>query len=104
MFGAIARFEDASADDFKSTYALISGGEPCDRTARRVSAEIQRPLYEGYGLTETSPVVCLNVPQSNRAGSVGKAIPNVTMKIADEDGKTCRAASPGRSGSKARWS
>jgi long-chain acyl-CoA synthetase len=44
------------------------------------------PLFEGYGLTETSPVVALNMPQENRAGSVGKPVPGVTVKIVDDDG------------------
>jgi long-chain acyl-CoA synthetase len=43
-------------------------------------------LYEGYGLTETSPVASLNTPQSHRAGSVGKPVPGLQTKITDDDG------------------
>jgi long-chain acyl-CoA synthetase len=43
-------------------------------------------LFEGYGLTETSPVVSLNTPQIHRAGSVGKPLRQVEVRIADENG------------------
>src|SRR5581483_3318841 len=45
------------------------------------------PLMEGYGLTEASPVVCLN-PQDRRIpGSIGKVLPGVQLRFIDDDGK-----------------
>jgi long-chain acyl-CoA synthetase len=45
------------------------------------------PLMEGYGLTEASPVVCLN-PQDRRVpGSIGKALPGIELRFVDEAGK-----------------
>ncbi len=44
------------------------------------------PVYEGYGLSEASSVVCLNTPQANQVGSVGRALPHVQMRLA-EDGE-----------------
>jgi long-chain acyl-CoA synthetase len=41
-------------------------------------------VYEGYGLTETSPIATANWPHNRKIGSVGKAIPGVTLKISDE--------------------
>jgi acyl-[acyl-carrier-protein]-phospholipid O-acyltransferase/long-chain-fatty-acid--[acyl-carrier-protein] ligase len=42
-------------------------------------------LYEGYGCTETSPVVSLNMGENNRPGSIGLQMPSVKVKIADLD-------------------
>src|SRR5207248_413843 len=73
--------------DFKSIYALISGGEPLPQTlCESFQRRFDKVLYEGYGLTETSPVVALNVPQAHRAGSVGKAVPGAVIKIVDDNG------------------
>jgi long-chain acyl-CoA synthetase len=86
MFAAIAHLKNAGPDDFKSIYAMISGGEPLPRTL--YDNFLQRfnvKIYEGFGLTETSPVVTLNVPQENRIGSVGKAVPGAIIKIVDEN-------------------
>jgi long-chain acyl-CoA synthetase len=44
------------------------------------------PIYQGYGLTESSPVISCNTPRANRLGSVGKPIPGVSVQIA-EDGE-----------------
>jgi len=43
-------------------------------------------IFEGYGLTETSPVIALNYPGAHRIGTVGKAMPNVECRFA-EDGE-----------------
>ena len=87
MLGAIAHLKNAGAEDFKSIYALISGGEPLPGALR--DKFVQRfglNIYEGYGLTETSPVVALNTPQSHRAGSVGRPVPGAQVRITAEDG------------------
>lgn len=87
MFAAIAHLKNASAEDFKSVYAMISGGEPLPARVRE--AFLQRfnvHLFEGYGLTETAPVVTLNIPQDFRPGTVGRPVPGVQIKIADDDG------------------
>src|SRR4051812_10754697 len=72
MYAAILRLKDAKPEDFKPVYAMISGGEPLPEAVRLgFKARFGVLLHEGYGLTETSPVVSLNVPLENRPGSVG---------------------------------
>lgn len=88
MYGAILRLKDAKPEDFKNMYAMISGGEPLPPTIREgFKQRFGSPLLEGYGLTETSPVVSLNTPTVQKAGSVGKPLPNTHIKITDDDGK-----------------
>lgn len=88
MYGAILRLKDIKPDDFKPMYAMLSGGEPLPPTLREGwRQKLGVPLYEGYGLTETSPVVSLNTPQVHKPGSVGKPLPGVHFKITDDEGK-----------------
>lgn len=87
MFAAIAHLKSAAAEDFQSIYAIISGGEPLPAALREAfKQKYGVTIYEGYGLTETSPVVTLNVPQEYKAGSVGKPIPGAEVKITDDAG------------------
>lgn len=65
----------------------ISGGEPlADDIRSNYRAMFDGDLLEGYGLTETSPVVCINPPDANRPGTAGRVLDNVRVKIADADG------------------
>jgi long-chain acyl-CoA synthetase len=87
MFAALLHLKNASAEDFKSIYAIITGGEPQPAMLRTQFLErFGVPLLEGYGLTETSPVIALNTPQVMRPGSVGKPLPSVEVRITDDDG------------------
>lgn len=65
---------------------FISGGAPLGRELAEWYADIGIRIYEGYGLTETSPVIAVNSPCAHRIGSVGKSLKNVEVKIA-EDGE-----------------
>jgi long-chain acyl-CoA synthetase len=66
----------------------ISGSAPLsEATLKRFEARIGIPLLEGYGLSETSPVVSINPLQGPRkVGSVGKPIPGVAVRIVSGDG------------------
>jgi long-chain acyl-CoA synthetase len=63
---------------------FISGGAPLGVDTARWFASVGIALYEGYGLTETSPVIALNTPVHHRMGSVGKPLANVNLKLADD--------------------
>ncbi len=65
---------------------FVSGGAPLGIDTAKWFASVGIALWEGYGLTETSPVIALNTPVSQRMGSVGKVLPNVEVKLA-EDGE-----------------
>lgn len=62
----------------------ISGGAPLGRDLAEWYADIGIRIHEGYGLTETSPVIGVNKPGAHKIGSVGKPLPNVEVKIADD--------------------
>jgi long-chain acyl-CoA synthetase len=65
---------------------FVSGGAPLGVDTATWFASAGIALWEGYGLTETSPVIALNTPVSHRMGTVGKILPNVEVKLA-EDGE-----------------
>lgn len=66
--------------------ALVSGGAPLEPDLALTFYGAGLPIYQGYGLTESSPSISANRPDANRIGSVGKPIRDVTVKIA-EDGE-----------------
>ena len=61
---------------------FISGGAPLGMDTAGWFADAGIRIFEGYGLTETSPVIALNYPEAHRIGTVGKAMPNVECRFA----------------------
>lgn len=64
---------------------LVSGGASLNEEICRFFWNMGVPIYQGYGLTESSPVICTNYPGKNKIGSSGLALPNVEVKIIDEE-------------------
>ncbi len=62
-------------------YAIV-GGAPLGLDTAHWFASMGIRILEGYGLTETSPVIAINTPEANRMGSVGRPLPNVECRIA----------------------
>jgi long-chain acyl-CoA synthetase len=76
--------------DFKlgSVRFPISGGEPLPViVAEAFEKRFGVPIFEGYGQTEASPVISLNVPGKRKLGTVGLALPGVEIAIWDDDKK-----------------
>ncbi|MGA7523012.1 MAG: long-chain fatty acid--CoA ligase [Acidobacteriaceae bacterium] len=61
---------------------FIAGGAPLGIDTAHWFASMGIRILEGYGLTETSPVIAINTPLANRMGSVGRLLPNVECRIA----------------------
>ncbi len=63
---------------------MISGGAALSDMLYCFYLNIGIPLYQGYGLTESSPVICANTPKANKIGTCGKAFPGVEVQISQE--------------------
>ncbi|MHB8914762.1 MAG: AMP-dependent synthetase/ligase [Thiobacillus sp.] len=63
----------------------VSGGAALSPEIARTFVAMGVPLYQGYGLTETSPVICVNRPASSIPTGIGQALPGVEVKIGADD-------------------
>jgi long-chain acyl-CoA synthetase len=62
---------------------VSSGGAPLSKSLAEFFWAVGIPIYQGYGLTETSPIISSNYPK-NRVGSSGRPIPECEVRIADD--------------------
>ena len=68
---------------------FICGGALLDIKLQKFFSYLKIPMYQGYGLTETAPIISTNAPHSNRFGSSGKPLPSIQCKIISSGGKEC---------------
>jgi len=64
---------------------VVTGGASLNKELYNFFLNIGLPVYQGYGLTETSPVICVNYPKHNKAGTCGKALKHVKVKLASDN-------------------
>ncbi|MCR4820459.1 MAG: AMP-binding protein [Elusimicrobiales bacterium] len=79
--------KNAHPYDFYSVRMLISGAERLkEETVRTYSDTFGVRLFEGYGATETSPVIAVNTPIFFRRGTVGKILPGMEYRVEEQPG------------------
>jgi len=89
LFNALANAPEFAQLDFGALKFAIGGGAAVQRgVADRWMAITGSPLVEGYGLTEASPVVCINPVTQPKVGTVGLPIPGTDVSVRDERGKS----------------
>jgi len=84
--------------DFKTLRIMVAGADKCPDALRDGYMKKHGvTLLEGYGATETSPVISVNSHEFNRPGSTGKVIPNVQVRIENfETGEECKTGEIGK--------
>lgn len=82
---------------FDSLRYVIAGAERLSNDVRTMfESKFNKPIYEGYGCTETTPIACINVPDhldknywtvhvGQKRGTVGMAVPGTTIRVVDPD-------------------
>jgi long-chain acyl-CoA synthetase len=62
----------------------VSGGAPLGERLAHFYRGVGVPILEGYGLTETTAALTVNLPQAQRVGTVGRPLPGTTVRVADD--------------------
>jgi long-chain acyl-CoA synthetase len=96
MYRALLTYQGPAPEDFRSFRYLIAGGEPLSTQLRtRFEARFGVTICQGYGLTETGPVLNWLRPEDGQPESVGKALPGIEERVVDGDGKPLPAGEAG---------
>ena len=89
------KYQNASIEEKKKVFSeihnmlggniktLISGAAALDKTIEQKYQKLGLNLVQGYGLTETSPVVGIGTKKYRKIGSIGKTVPSIEAKIAN---------------------
>ena len=97
LFNGLLNNEDFKNLDFSHLKGAVGGGMAVqDAVAKKWSEVTGKALVEGYGLSETSPVLCCNPLDGNhRSGTIGLPMPSTEVAIFDDDGNQLSLGEPG---------
>ncbi len=96
LFVALARNQDFRELDFSSLEKTVSGGMALTNDTANIWEKLTGScIVEGYGLTETSPIVTSNDPKNPRKNTIGLALPNTELKVINPDGETLSSGEAG---------
>lgn len=88
LFNALTNQPSFREINFKTLKACVAGGMALQKSVAERWQEITGTMiYEGFGLTETSPVACVNpLTEKAKIGSIGLPVPSTEVKLVDDDG------------------
>ncbi len=86
MYRVITRMQERHPQNMKHLRLAVAGAEPLSDEVREYFQKVFGvELLEGYGQTESSPVISFNMPWANKPGTVGKPIKDVRVRIVDAE-------------------
>ncbi|TFH85557.1 long-chain fatty acid--CoA ligase [Billgrantia azerbaijanica] len=96
LFNALCNREDFRRLDFSRLHLTISGGMALTQAVAKRWEEVTGcPVAEGYGLTETSPIVSFNPVDAIQLGTIGKPVAGTSVKVVDAEGRDVPFGEPG---------
>lgn len=97
LFNALLHNAEFAKLNFSHLKVSVAGGMALQRAVAMKWKEITKTtVVEGYGLTETSPVVCCNpIDGTDRVGTIGLPLPSTFVKMLDDEGKEVAHGQPG---------
>ena len=96
LFNALCNRDDFRSLDFSQLHLTISGGMALTKASAERWKEVTGcSIAEGYGLTETSPVVSFNPIDAIQLGTIGKPVAGTSVKVVDGDGNDLPLGEPG---------
>ena len=96
LYLALLRHKDFPSIDFSTMKFCGAGGMAMTTSvSEEWTKATNSPIYEGYGLTECSPVVAVNIPGKERVGTVGPVVPETETKVMSDDGVEVAAGERG---------
>ncbi|MCC0805415.1 AMP-binding protein [Methylobacterium sp. W2] len=96
LFNLLNNHPKIAEVDFSKVHFVIAGGMAVQApVAARWKAITGKSIVEGYGLSETSPVVCVNDPRADWTGTIGFPVPSTDVAIRDAEGRDALPGEPG---------